>query len=180
MTCIVAIRKGEKAYLGADAAAVNSMQITPRKDPKVFMNGQFGIAYTSSFRMGDILQYSWKAPTWRPSEISLEAFMRTVFIDSIIQIFRDKGYGKSSADSDKTGGSFLVGVQGRIFTIQDDFQVGEELLDYLADGSGFAYAYGSLHSTGGVKDPKERLTMALEAAAFFAPGVQGPFTIIEC
>ena len=61
MTCIVAIAQNGVVYMGSDHAASDDKTgwILARKEPKVFKAGQYGIAFTDSFRMGQILQYSW-------------------------------------------------------------------------------------------------------------------------
>jgi 20S proteasome alpha/beta subunit len=55
MTCIVGIVHEGKVYLGADSAGSTNDFIATRKEPKAFKINNFGFAYTSSFRMGDLL-----------------------------------------------------------------------------------------------------------------------------
>jgi hypothetical protein len=49
----------------------------------------------------------------------------------------------------------------------------------MAEGAGQELALGSLFSTSTVKTPRQRVRMALEAAAKFNMAVRPPFTIIE-
>ena len=58
MTCIVAIAQNGVVYMASDHAASDDKTgwILSRKEPKVFKNGQYGIAFTDSFRMGQILR----------------------------------------------------------------------------------------------------------------------------
>ena len=186
MTCIVAISQNGIVYMGSDSAASDekSGMILARKEPKVFKVGQFGIAFTDSFRMGQILQYNWTPPKYVPTKTNsgLDKFMRTKFIDSIKSSFKDNGYGTfgTNADADgDTGGVFLVGICGRLFTIDEDFHVGENLANYMAEGSGGSIALGSLHSTKKQKNPRLRLKAALEAAAEFNMSVRPPYTYIQ-
>ena len=53
MTCIVAIKEGNKIYMAADSAASdgNFSQRT-RIDPKIYTVGGYMFGFTSSFRMG--------------------------------------------------------------------------------------------------------------------------------
>jgi hypothetical protein len=96
MTCIVALIHENKVYLGGDAAASDDKTglIVQRTDPKVFKVGQFGIGFTDSFRMGQILQYNWKPPIYKPTvgNKNLDKFMRTTFVDSIKECYKDHGY----------------------------------------------------------------------------------------
>ena len=80
MTCIVALKDGNKVYLGGDGAASEEKTglILQRIDPKVFRVGQFGIGFVDSFRMGQILQYSWTPPVYKPTanHKGLDKFMK--------------------------------------------------------------------------------------------------------
>ena len=183
MTCIVAIAQGGTVYMGSDHAASDDKSgwILSRKDPKVFKVGQYGIAFTDSFRMGQILQYSWVPPKYTTNKTNsgLDKFMRTKFIDSVKQAFKDSGFGTIGGSEEDTGGIFIVGVEVRIFTIDEDFHVGENVVNYMAEGSGGMFALGALHATKHQKNPRMRLKAALEAAAEFSMSVAPPFTYIQ-
>ena len=187
MTCIVALSAGNKVYLGGDAAASDEksglvLQVT---DPKVFKVGQFGIGFVDSFRMGQILQYNWTPPIYKPTAgyKNLDKFMRTKFVESIKESFQEHGYGRfgnNTEDGDE-GGIFVIAVQntGRIFTMDVDYHISELSTNYFAEGSGQQVALGSLASTSSIKTPRKRVRMALEAASKFIMSVKPPFTIIE-
>jgi ATP-dependent protease HslVU (ClpYQ) peptidase subunit len=184
MTCIVAIAQNGTVYMGADHAASDDKTgwILSRKEPKCFKVGQYGIAFTDSFRMGQILQYSWNPPKYTPTKTNsgLDKFMRTKFVDSIKQAFKDGGYGSIGSSSDEdTGGIFIVGLEGRIFTIDEDFHVGENVVNYMAEGSGGQIALGALYATKNQKNPKLRIKAALEAATEFNMSVAAPYTYIQ-
>ncbi len=76
MTCIVALINDNKVLLGGDAAASDDKSglIFQRTDPKVFKVGQFGIGFVDSFRMGQILQYYWTPPVYKPTAPLLLVF----------------------------------------------------------------------------------------------------------
>ena len=184
MTCIVAIAQNGVVYMGSDHAASDDKTgwILSRKEPKCFKVGQYGIAFTDSFRMGQILQYSWTPPKYTPTKTNsgLDKFMRTKFVDSVKQAFKEGGYGSIGSSSDEdTGGIFIVGLEGRIFTIDEDFHVGENVVNYMAEGSGGQIALGALHATKNQKNPKLRLKAALEAATEFNMSVAAPYTYIQ-
>ena len=184
MTCIVAIAQNGVVYMGSDHAASDDKTgwILSRKEPKCFKVGQYAVAFTDSFRMGQILQYSWVPPKYTPTKTNsgLDKFMRTKFIDSVKQAFKDNGYGSiGSASEEDTGGIFIVGLEGRIFTIDEDFHVGENVVNYMAEGSGGQIALGALYATKNQKNPKLRLKAALEAASEFNMSVAPPFTYIQ-
>lgn len=184
MTCIVAIAQNGTVYMGSDHAASDDKTgwIVSRKEPKCFKVGQYGIAFTDSFRMGQILQYSWNPPKYTPTKTNsgLDKFMRTKFIDSVKQAFKDNGYGSIGSSSEEdTGGIFIIGVEGRLFTMDEDFHVGEAVVNYMAEGSGGQIALGALHATKNQKNPKLRLKAALEAATEFNMSVAAPYTYIQ-
>jgi ATP-dependent protease HslVU (ClpYQ) peptidase subunit len=183
MTCIVAIAQNGTVYMGSDHAASDDKSgwVMSRKEPKCFKVGQYGIAFTDSFRMGQILQYSWTPPKYTPTKTNsgLDKFMRTKFIDSVKVAFKDHGFGDIGGTDEDTGGIFIVGIEGRIFVVDEDFHVGENVVNYMAEGSGGMFALGALHATKNQKNPKMRLKLALEAASEFSMSVAPPFTYIQ-
>lgn len=188
MTAVVALIHENKVLLGGDSAASDDKTglIFQRVDPKVFKIGQFGVAFVDSFRMGQILQYNWVPPLYKPTAgyKNLDKFMKTKFVESVKEVFKENGYGNqnpgSTEDGDE-GGVFLIAVQGagRIFVMDTDFHIGEADVQYMAEGSGQTLALGSFFSTSSIKTPRKRVRIALEAAAKFNMNVRPPFTIIE-
>ena len=183
MTCIVAIAQNGTVYMGSDHAASDDKTgwIISRKEQKCFKAGQYGIAFTDSFRMGQILQYAWTPPKYTPTKTNsgLDKFMRTKFIESVKDAFRSGGYGSQVSGQEDEGGIFIVGVCGRLFTVDEDFHVGENVVNYMAEGSGGQLALGALHATKNQKNPRLRLKAALEAATEFNMSVAPPYTYIQ-
>lgn len=177
MSCIVGIVENGKMYFGADSAGVDSsFNLRVRKDEKVFINSGFIMGFTSSFRMGQLLRYSFTPPQIKENQ-DVYSYMATDFVDAVRDLFKRGGY-LVSEKGEEQGGSFLVGYKGRLFNIQDDFQVAECVENYDAVGCGEGYALGSLYSTQKL-EPKERLKTALECAENFSAGVRAPFNFIE-
>ena len=172
MTCIVAIAHKGTVYMGGDSAGVGGLDLVQRRDKKVFRNGPFIIGFCGSFRAGQVLQYKFAAPTRAPDQDVFD-YMVCQFIDSARNALKDAGVAKIENNVEE-GELFLVGYQGRLFRVDEDFHVGESVHDFDAIGCGERYALGSLHST--IKtDPTKRLSLALEAAETFCAGVRGPF-----
>lgn len=178
MTCIAAVAHDGKVYMGGDSAGVGGYDLTVRADAKVFRNGPFVFGFTTSFRMGQLLRHALTAP--RP-EGDLERFMCTTFVDAVRECLKAGGYASTHHDTE-SGGTFLVGVSGRLFQIDSDYQVGESRDRYDAVGCGSGYALGSLHLTAGIDwrdcHPNWRVRSALKAAAHHSAGVRGPFRIV--
>ena len=180
MTCIVGYldKKTKKVTIGADSAGVAGLEITIRKDPKVFKNGDFIIGCTSSFRMIQLLRFSFKPPEVKCKDIY--EYMCVDFVNAVRACFNEGGYLQKEKEGDEKGGTFLVGYKDRLFKIDGDFQVGESLNGMASCGCGSDFALGSLFSTEktGIST-KDMILKALESAAFFSAGVAKPFLVLE-
>ncbi len=177
MTCIVGLVDKGNIYMGGDSAGVGGLSISIRSDEKVFVNGPFIMGFTTSFRMGQILRYKFVAPKQTTDEDDM-AYMVTTFIDAVRKCFGENGFGKTPEKDHNKGGNFLVGYNGTLYSIHDDFQVGKVALQYDACGCGEDIALGSLYSTAD-KKPEERVKLALEAASKFSAGVAPPFVLLK-
>ena len=166
MTCIVGIAQAGRVVIGGDAAGVDGgWRLTVRADAKVWTTGEWAFGFTSSFRMGQILRYRLDPPL-REDGQTLEAYLATAWVDHVRHILTD-------------GGTFLVGHAGRLFIVEDDFQVGEAVDGFAAVGSGAQVALGALWATRAWRDRRKRVLTALEAAERHNAGVRGPFEVVE-
>ena len=172
MTCIVGVVDKGTVYIGGDSAGVSAYSITPRADKKVFINRDFAMGFTTSFRMGQLLQYKLVPPD-KPKKCSDYKFMVVDFVDAVKKCFKENDYGLP----DK-GGCFLVGFNSNLYAIDDDFQVGINCMPFDSVGCGSEIAKGSLFSTVG-KKPMDRVKLALKAAATLNGGVCAPFNIVK-
>jgi hypothetical protein len=178
VTAVVGLVHDGDVYMGADSAGSSTSYIALRSDPKVFITGSYLIGYTTSFRMGQLLKYSFEAPKPPDTSDDLMRFMATEFIDAIRSCFKSGGWSEIEKNRE-TGGSFLVGVSGRLFEVEGDYQLSEETQGYAACGSGALVALGSMHTTAYTSfGPYKRIELALKAAEYFTPGVRGPYNIL--
>jgi len=179
MTCIVGITDGKTVYLGGDSAGTAEYDLHIIREPKVFTHGSYVMGFTSSFRMGQILQYSFDPmdPPDDPSE--LHRFMCTKFVNSLMNCLIGNKWG-TTENGRAEGGQILVGVAGQLFEIDEDFHVSSYHCNFAAIGGGDLSAKGSLHTTGQMSmSPQRRLEMALEASACLNASVAGPFHYVE-
>jgi len=176
MTCIVGLvhKETKKVIMGADSAGVADSFISIRKDTKIFRNGEFIIGCTSSFRMIQLLQFSFK-PVLNEKEIF--EYMCTDFIEGVRNCFKDGGFMQKGKQGEDLGGQFLVGFKDRLFNVNEDFQVEETLNGIDAIGCGCEFALGALHVCDANLLPEERVLKALRTAELFSTGVRGPFNI---
>lgn len=163
-----------KVYIGCDSAEVCGDEIEIRKDPKVFKNGDFLIGYTSSFRMGQILRYRFVPPPLTSQD--LFGYMCCDFVPAVIDALKENGYAKVE-NNEIIGGFFLVGIRGRLFQVESDFQISESTRDFMAIGSGAPYALGVMHCS--ELRPEIRIEKALGAAVEFSTCVRKPFLICK-
>ena len=175
-TCIIGIEKDNTVYIGADTAGVAGYNVISRRDSKVFKGNQ-DIIYgcTTSFRMMQIIRFAFDPG--KPDKNDLFKWMVTTFIDKLRASFKTSGYLHTENGVDE-GGTFLVGVQGKLFTVEGDFQIGMANDYYDSVGCGESFAKGSLFSTP-TKAPLTRIDQALKAAAYFSGAVCAPFDIIS-
>lgn len=179
MTCIVALVQDGKIYMGADSAGVAGYSLMVRRDPKIYrVDNKMLIGFTSSFRMGQLLGYALVLPEHH-SDVHIERYMATSFIDAVRTCLKTGGYAKRENEVE-SGGTFLVGYRSELFLIDSDFQIGKSAHPYGAVGCGADLALGALHATVmGALGPQERLQAALTAAEEFSAGVRRPFMIME-
>ncbi|MDB5042182.1 MAG: hypothetical protein JWN27_2908 [Candidatus Eremiobacteraeota bacterium] len=179
MTCIVGWIENGVVTIGGDAAAVSGLRVTQRVAPKVFINGPMVFGFTSSFRMGDLLQHAFTVPEQRGSE-SVDKYMRTTFIDAVRSCLKTGGFARKENEVER-GGTFLVGYEGRLFYIDSDYQVGESTDGFDAVGCGDEFARGAMAilRAGPSVDVEAKLRRALEVAAKYSGGVSPPFAFVQ-
>jgi ATP-dependent protease HslVU (ClpYQ) peptidase subunit len=176
MSCVIGLAQRRRVYIGADSGAVGSRFIRTTNLPKVFRRGPFLIGYVGSFRMGQVLEHYLDVPAQAPDEGEM-TYMVTRFIDAVRDLLRAKGV--MSIDHHKeTGGQFLVGYRGRLYSVNSDFHVGDMADGFDAIGSGAVVALGALMALEGLA-PRERITRALEIAAYYIVDVYPPFRVLS-
>lgn len=88
MTCIVGLKHKDKVYIGGDSLGANTaFQKTVRADEKVFQKDDMIFGFTSSFRMGQILRYSFFPPA-RIENITDMQYLRNIYSCINKNIFR--------------------------------------------------------------------------------------------
>lgn len=174
MTCVVGLVHKGRVYVGVDSSSVQGWTRRESKVSKVFRRGPFLIGYTTSFRMGQLLEHHLSVPR-QTDKMADMTFMVTQFIESARGLLKEKGFSKVEANNE-SGGQFMVGYRGHLFSIESDFQVGEIRDGYDAIGSGAEFALGAMAALAG-RPPTRRIRRALEIAAHFNMGVCPPFIV---
>lgn len=194
MTCIVGIAVNGAVILGADSMAGDGYwNRRVRADRKVFKNGELIFGFTTSFRMGQLLEHNLTPP---PIQEGMEPYAYAVklLIPEIRNTLRSGGFMKTE-NGVETGGTFLVGFRGALFEIDNDFQVAQSTERFEAVGCGAQYAMGAMHIAydRAFRQPRRQdevwasdlevaqgvLQSGLNAAARFSAGVAGPFHFVQ-
>jgi ATP-dependent protease HslVU (ClpYQ) peptidase subunit len=162
MTCIAGIMKEGKVYLAGERGASEGNYIVPIDKPKIWKSGPYIFGFAGTFD-GQLIQYNFVPPT---PEGNADKFMHGKFLKSI--------GGKESELS------LLIGLKGKLYEHDAaDLTLVSYERDFIAIGSGADYAMGSLYSTQSHKDPKRRLTLALNAAVTYSTSCIGPIDILS-
>lgn len=178
MTAIAGIVEDGTLWIGGDSAGVGGWSMQTRTDPKVFINGDFIFGYTSSFRMGQLLEHEFTPPLPYEGRDGM-AYMVKRFIPAVKACLKAGGF-QTNKDGQDIGGTFLVGYRGHLYEVSSDYQVARVRQSYHACGCGRDLVLGSLHTTDQFQlSPKVRIDMALSAAVSFSAGVRGPFCILS-
>lgn len=167
MTIIVGIAHNGKVYMAGDRGMSDKDFIGSMVTPKIHKVGPIIIGYSASQGTGQLAHLiTYPKPVYE----NLEAWLRIDFCDAIqkaADLF------KIDINSEDNGADFLVGVDGRLFEIStEDWSVAE--YDMIANGSGYAYAMGSLFSTRDWDSPRNRVREAVKASIRYSPTCQGP------
>ena len=176
MTCIVGLVEDGKVYIGADSCSVDGWETRVLRVAKVFRLGEFIIGYTTSFRMGQILQHHLSIEPKQENEPD-EAYLVRVFIEAARKCLKDFGF--TTVDKNvESGGVFLVGYRQRLYRVSSDFQITEfeERLD--AVGRGREYALGAMLALRDVT-PVDRIQQALSITGHLCGVVMGPYQVLD-
>lgn len=176
MTCIVAIEQNGTVIMGGDRLGSNGHTGAPVSESKVFTKSGVTIGYTSSFRMGQLLQYALTIPVI-PEE-DLDKWVAVDLMQAIRAVYSENGWDETS-NGKASGGSFLLAVKGRCYEIQSDYSFIRQISGEYAVGSGKDYALGSLRSTRGRMTASKRIIESLETAAEYVVSVSAPFDVID-
>lgn len=174
MTCIVGIAQDGKVYMGADSMSSDGYDHRVTALRKIFRVGEFLIGYTSSFRMGQILQYHLEVRGQQDGE-SDERYMVVAFVEAVRSSLKNKGYMRIDSN-EETGGTFLVGYRGTLYTVYNDFQINHYQSGMAVCGAGEDYALATLVALHDWK-PEDRIRRALEISVELSALVSPPFQI---
>ena len=175
MTCIVGLETKKGVIIGGDSSSVSGWNVDKTRLKKVFQRGEFLIGFTTSFRMGQLLQYTLDVERQKINYESDLEYLATTFVNAIRDCLKIGGFRRVENEQEE-GGTFLVGYRKRLYTIDSDFQVNSHTAGYTAIGGGYEVALGNLVNSDHLS-PKKRVIQALKAAGHFRGDVCGPYCV---
>lgn len=187
MTCIVGLVYEGNVYIGGDRLGSNGFIKHVGSQPKVFRNGDFIFGYTTSFRMGQLLQHHWSQPI-RSMGKTDESYIYVDVVESIRELYKDKQYDLKGNE----GGNILFGYNGKLYELQSDYAIIEHLDNCAAVGSGEYHAVAvaktlmdvnvmlSMESVEGLYYNAELIIQtAIETASYYVTSVGGGIDIVK-
>lgn len=182
MSCIVAVKAGDKVYLGADTGVFSPSGRQARvRTSKIFYKGDMLFGAVGTIRYQQIIEYSLEVPEHKEGLTPLE-YLCVEFVPCLQECLEENGLlvSADSGDNDvaETAGAAIIVYRGEIFLLEDQFDLLQFERDYMATGAGEDAAYGSLFVTEKLKEkikPTTRVRLALEAAVFNNCFVKPPF-----
>lgn len=177
MTCIVGIEiNGGKVLIGGDSIGSNGYSKSSYSEAKVFKHSKMIFGYTTSYRFGQILEVLLDDNTLYPPEDSSETYkwLVRVFIPKLKQIIEENG---------AQSGTALLGINGQLWLLQEDWAVLRPTSGYYSVGSGADFAKGFLYGAtlkgfGDSEWAEEVVTNAVETAAYHCPSVGGNVNLV--
>jgi ATP-dependent protease HslVU (ClpYQ) peptidase subunit len=172
LTAIVGVEHGGRVTLGGDSAATDlegSGQWISR-GPKVCRRGGLVFGAAGTWRVYDLIRHQLDPPVQMDPP---ERFVHKELVPALRVLFRDH-------DSTMSGADLLIGVGGRLFVLDEDWQIDSPNMGYCAIGDGAQVALGSMHAlSGSGLTPIQRITESLEAAGLFCCSVRPPWTFVS-
>ena len=185
MTVIVAVVSDDgEIIFGADSAATDdSGTLALRADGKLFTKSGYTIGFCGSYRVGQLVKHEMHlpSPSYCMTYDEAERFMVREFVPRLRKLLSKNGcMNTSGVNKIEDSSSLLVGFDGYLFVIADDFQVEVTHDDYAAIGSGAQIALGSLHAdkTAGHLSAYDAVQNALAASERYCAHVRSPFYIV--
>jgi len=189
MTVIVGLVSDNKVYIGADSAIECNGTQRISVEPKVFIRHGMLFGSTGDMRTPQLIQHVMTLREKNYLETTYQ-YMHNVFIVALRECLYKNGAIERLNGKDRMYSTLMVGYEGSLFTVYNDFAVVESVPGYDAIGSGEQFALGSLFTTSnkaevlqdGAKmqyNPTTRVMLALEAAAINNSFVTPPYKVLN-
>ncbi len=181
MTCIIGYldNSTNDIFMGSDSAGIMGYSLQRRSDEKVFVKNNMIFGFAGSFRMGQILRYSFDIPKKKEDETDY-GFLCSKFVDDLIECFKKKGFATVEDNEVSSSGSFLIGFNGALYEVEGDFQVGKVLGNFNSIGAAYEIALGAMSILDKLDIPaSHKVFGGLYTSVEFSTAVSKPFNVIR-
>lgn len=137
MTCIVGLEFEGKVYLAGDNQGTGFNNKLIHTQPKVFEKGGAIFGFTSTYRWGQILEHC-LTDVIEPADVNKTYnWLVQTLVPTIMKECK-------ACDYDSKSRTCLIGINGQLWQLQDDWSVLRSIDGYSAIGSGCEYARGAI------------------------------------
>ncbi|HAO2060968.1 TPA: hypothetical protein IHJ80_003892 [Escherichia coli] len=158
MTCIIAHTDGVSSFIAGDKLGSNGFTKTVQTEPKVFekefiklhddgltrTKEVIALGYTTSFRMGQLLNYNLNLPEQAAGQ-TFSQYLVLKVIPIIRQMFKEE-WGSRDPSQEVGGGQFIILHNHTIYEVQEDFSVLQPKTRITAVGSGTYHAIAAMQA----------------------------------
>lgn len=186
MTCIVGFRDftNNKVYIGGDSYSVtSSLEYHVMDNDKVFERQGLIFGYTSTWRFGQLVQYTMEYPP-RISDTNSMEYLCRQWVPALLACLQDNGHVGTGTQEDHDGklqsGQALIGLDGKLFFLNSDFSILQPSNGTFAVGCGADFALGAMAVLLDTKlKPEDKVRKCIEASSTLSGGVGGPITVLS-
>jgi ATP-dependent protease HslVU (ClpYQ) peptidase subunit len=150
MTCLIGVEHDGVVYMGADSITLSGWSKDIIAGQKIFKHSGLIFAFGGNPRMAQIIKYLTPLPHFlKPSQVTRsddEAVVVMHVIEPIRKALKEHGY-TSSENGQEQGASFLVGFNGKVWSVDNAFQLHRSSRKMCAMGVGDDHALGALYAT---------------------------------
>lgn len=177
MTTIIGVQYEDSCVIASDSRVVADGKIyTHPEMVKAAERGSYIIGGAGDYRALQVVLHGWQPPiVTAKAKTNLYEFVINKVIPSLKTTLIEAGIDfdkEPSTPDNKFELSLLVGINGTLFEIDDDFSVALSDNHFYGIGTGGDYAVGALHAGASVLD-------AMRIAAVNNNGTSAPFHILE-
>ena len=191
MTCIIAAEANGKVYMGADSVALDrTYDFDVIEGSKMFRRGEMLIGCAGQPRQAQIVKHYAHLPS-QPSDInktlpgyrdrSDDQYLMA-FIENIRTALRDYGC-MEMENGIEAGCNLIIGYHGKVYAVENHFQIHRSRRGCIATGVGAPYALASLLTS--MRPPvswervdmTDKITVALQIASQLCVAVYAPFQV---
>jgi ATP-dependent protease HslVU (ClpYQ) peptidase subunit len=182
MTVICALVEGSRVFMGADrGCSESSGEQVMCAASKIFRLGDpedgYLVGVAGSIRVEQVIRHAFPPPRLADAEDDEIDAVMYHFVEALRAcLTKHRAVAEGKRGDELTETDLLVGVRGRVYTVQTDYAVLLAAEGYAAIGCGQLPALGALHATDGL-DPERRVRLALAAAEAFHARIRGPFDV---